>query len=190
MTTTEQKPRGKPEDKEPEGEKTKGDEPEGEKESDPQVEFPQTIGGKVYNTVEELKAYVDEITKIQKEVNTVLKTAGKVGRPASQKRVVSELVSSILNQNMSEELTTKLANLKEDTSVRIMYNPKDKIFSFPPIKTGGGGGTRSKPLTVDGIEYTSAKKARETLHSDTVGKQQNRASIITFLKNEKHTVVE
>lgn len=184
MTTTEKEPKAK-DDKEVKDE-------DQVKEEKVNSEFPRTIGGHVFQTPEELKKYSEEITAQQKEVKAILKEAGKVGRPVSVKRVTSEAIASVLNDNMSEELLEKLEALTEDTAIRITYNPTTQVFSFPTVKSGGGGGGSrgGKTLNVDGVDYPSAKNARDTLHPDTKDKQQNRRAIIAYLKNEKHTIAE
>lgn len=155
-------------------------------------EFPREINGIVFQTPDELAEYAKTISELQKEVKNILKTSGKVGRPPSQKKVMAEAVSVILNENPSAVLNELLDKLTEDTPIRVMFDTTSQQFISPVVKTvTEGSGTRGgKKLSVDGTEYPSAKNARETLHPDTEGKAQNRAAIITFLKAQGHSVME
>jgi hypothetical protein len=161
-----------------------------------QVEYPREINGIIYNTPEELKAYADSLKEAAKATREALKEIGAVGKAPSQRKVFAELVSRVLNENASNELMEKLSEVEEDTSIRIVFNKSTGMFEYPVQKSSGGSGEGAprggKPLTVDGVEYPSARNARDTLHPDMVGKSQNRQAIINFLKHEDrgHTVQE
>ena len=158
------------------------------------VEFPKTVGDLVFNTPEELASYVKDLQEKTSAAKAVLKTLPKAPRPTSQRKAIADLVSAVLNEHANTDLMERVTSLEETTAIRIVFNIESGQFEAPVTKTresGTGTGTRTgSPLTVDGVEYPSAKNARETLYPDTIGKQQNKKSIISFLSGKGHTVIE
>jgi hypothetical protein len=158
--------------------------------------FERTIGGRTFHSPEELMAYVAEMDAALKSEKSFLKEKGLVAtRAPSQRRVLAEHVANILNENMTDELRAELEKAGEDTAIRVMFMSEDNSFVYPAPKassSNGSGttGSRGVPLTVDGTEYPSAKNARDTLHPAMKDQNQNRKSIIAYLKKENHEVIE
>lgn len=147
--------------------------------------FPRTIGGRVYKTPEELAVRVKELKDGAKELASYLKTSKT--RVPSPRRILAEKVIEILNANMGafKDVITKFeAGSKVSSSIK--YDVETKTFSYG--SSSGGGGGQKRTLTVDGKEYPSAKAAREQLHPETKGDQQNRKSIISYLESKNHKI--
>jgi len=155
------------------------------------ISFPRKIGDNTFQTPEEMQAFLDKMTASTKEARQVLK-AVRPGRPPSQKKVLAEATADILNKHMTKDLREKLGTIDEDIAIRVMFEKETSTFVAPtpkPREGGDGGGPRGgRPLVVDGKEYPSAKNARDTLHTDTVGNQQNRKAIISYLRGKEHTI--
>ena len=153
--------------------------------------FPRKIGDNIFNTPEEMQSFLDKMTADTKEARQVLK-AVRPGRPPSQKKVFAEATAEILNKHMTKDLREKLAALDEDTPIRITFEKATGTFVAPTPKAregGGGGGPRGgRELVVDDKAYPSAKNARDTLHTDTTGNQQNRKAIISYLRGKDHKI--
>ena len=154
------------------------------------VEYPRTIGDKVFQTPQELEEYSKQLNDLNKEVKAIVK-ASKPGRPVSQKKVISTAVADFLNEDMSDDLRLALMKIEGDFILRL--NIKDGVFAMPVAATraeGSGGNRGGRKVNVDGTEYPSAKNARDTLHPDMKDKQQNFKTIVKYLEGKEHTVTE
>jgi len=153
------------------------------------VSFPQTIGDITFQTPEELAEYAAKLDKQLKEMKPIVK-ATKPGRPASQKKQVSEAVAKFLNSEMDDELQAAIANVEDNFVLRL--NLSNGTFSLPvsaPRAEGSGGNRGGRAISVDEKDYPSAKNARDTLHPDMKDKSQNYAAIVKYLEAQGHTVV-
>lgn len=153
------------------------------------IDFPKTIHDRTFQTPEELTEYVKDLDSLIKDLKPIAK-AIKPGRPTSQKKAISTAVSDYLNSNMSDELRSAVAKLGDEFVMRLVV--KDGVFSLPvsaPRAEGSGGNRGGRMLTVDGVEFTSAKSARDSLHPDMKDKNQNYNAIVKYLEGKDHTVV-
>ena len=152
------------------------------------IDFPKTIGDRTFQTPAELAEYAASLSAQLKEVNPIVK-ATKPGRPVSLKKQVTTAVCTFINNNMDESLSDSIAALEEETIIRLTIS--DGIVSIPvsPKRTEGSGGNRGgRAVNVDGVDYPSAKNARDTLHPDMKEKSQNLQAVVKYLKNQGHEV--
>ena len=152
------------------------------------IDFPKTIGDRTFQTPAELAEYAASLSAQLKEVNPIVK-ATKPGRPVSQKKAISNAVAGFLNDTMSDELQSALEKVEGDFILRLSL--KDGVFSMPvsaPRAEGSGGNRGGRSVNVDGVDYPSAKNARDTLHPDMKDKSQNLQAVVKYLENQGHTV--
>ena len=157
----------------------------------PVTTFPVTIGDRTFNSAEELKSWSDELAELSRTAKAAVKGT-KVEKAPTPRKMISEAVSSVLNEHMTDELREALEKLTEDAGVRVIYNVDSNTFSAPVTAkraagSGTGGGVGQK-MTVDGREFSSAKLARDTLYPDMKEKSQNRETIKKFLEGKEHKV--
>ena len=152
------------------------------------IDFPKTIGDRTFQTPAELAEYAASLSAQLKEVNPIVK-ATKPGRPVSLKKQVTTAVCTFINNNMDDKLSASLAELDEETIIRLTIN--DGVVSMPVAakRTEGSGGNRGgRAVNVDGVDYPSAKNARDTLHPDMKEKSQNLQAVVKYLENQGHEV--
>jgi len=164
-----------------------------EKEPEAPLTFPRMVGDREFQTPEELQEHVKQLKELAKAGTEILKKAGKTSKAPSQKKVLSEMVAAVLNENMTDELKAKVSGIEEDSRIAVIFLKESGTFAYPTPKAregGTSGGPRGgRTLVVDGKEYPSAKNARDTLHPEESAKQQNRKTIINFLRKDgKHTI--
>ena len=175
-------------EEENEGEETNAMATETAEKPEVNIDFPKTIGDRTFQTPAELAEYAASLSAQLKEVNPIVK-ATKPGRPVSQKKVISTAVASFLNGNMSDELQSAVEKVEGDFILRL--NLKDGIFSIPvsaPRAEGSGGNRGGRAVNVDGVNFPSAKNARDTLHPDMKEKSQNLQAVVKYLENQGHEV--
>ena len=152
--------------------------------------WPRKVGDKTFHSAQELETYLSDLKEQIKAARDVL--GGKPTRALSAKKIAIEKVIEFLNTGKLPEEITKM---DETYAIRIMWNSDNGKFEVPvkaptqPRAPGEGVG-RGSPLVVDGKSYPSAKAAREQLYPDTAGRDQNRQTIISYLKTKGHVVLE
>jgi len=153
------------------------------------TDFPKTVGDRTFQTPAELAEYASNLRNQLKEVGPIVK-ATKPGRPVSQKKQISTAVATFLNSEMTDELRVAIAKVEGDFILRLSMT--DGVFSMPVAATrgeGSGGNRGGRAINVDGVDFPSAKNARDILHPDMKNKSQNYDAIVKYLENEKHKVI-